>query len=91
MVTIRLSRAGAKKRPYYRIIAIDGRKPRQGRPLEFLGTYDPRPNPERVKVETERVQAWVEKGARLSPTVRSLLRRAAQRQGAAASAADGGS
>lgn len=91
MVTIRLSRAGAKKRPYYRIIAIDGRKPRQGRPLEFLGSYDPRPNPERIKVEMERVQAWVERGAQLSPTVRSLLRRAAQRQGADAAAAGGGS
>ena len=91
MVTIRLSRAGAKQRPFYRIVAIDGRKPRQGRPLEFLGTYDPCPNPERLKVETERVQAWVAKGARLSPTVRSLLRRAAQRQRAEASAAGGGS
>jgi len=77
MVTIRLSRAGAKKRPFYRIVAMDSRKPRQGRPLEFLGTYDPRPNPERVKIETERLAAWVEKGARLSPTVRSLVRRSA--------------
>ena len=91
MVTIRLTRAGAKKRPFYRIIAIDGRKPRQGRPLEFLGTYDPRPNPERVKVEMERLQAWVDKGAQLSPTVRSLLRRHARRRGAEASAAGGAS
>ena len=83
MVKIRLTRAGAKKRAFYRIIAIDERKPRDGRPLEFLGTYDPRPNPEQVRIETERVEAWVAKGARLSPTVRSLMRRARQRQPAA--------
>jgi small subunit ribosomal protein S16 len=83
MVKIRLKRAGAKKRPFYRIIAIDEREPRDGRPLEFLGTYDPRPDPERILVETERVEAWVAKGAQLSPTVRSLMRRARQRQPAA--------
>jgi len=75
MVKIRLTRSGAKKRAYYRIIAIDERKPRDGRPLEYLGTYDPRPNP--------RVEAWVAKGAKLSPTVRSLMRRARGRQPAA--------
>ena len=83
MVKIRLTRSGAKKRAYYRIIAIDERKPRDGRPLEFLGTYDPRPNPEQVRIETERVEAWVAKGAKLSPTVRSLMRRASRRQPAA--------
>ncbi len=83
MVKIRLTRSGAKKRAYYRIIAIDERKPRDGRPLEFLGTYDPRPNPEQVRIETERVEAWVAKGAKLSPTVRSLMRRARRRQPAA--------
>jgi small subunit ribosomal protein S16 len=83
MVKIRLTRAGAKKRPFYRIIAIDEREPRDGRPLEFLGTYDPRPNPEQIRVETERVEAWVAKGAKLSPTVRSLMRRARRRQPAA--------
>ncbi len=91
MVKIRLTRVGAKKRPYYRVVAIDSRKPLSGRPLEFLGTYDPRPNPERVKVEMERLQAWVDKGAQLSPTVRSLLRRAGRRRGAEASAAGGAS
>jgi small subunit ribosomal protein S16 len=83
MVKIRLTRAGAKKRAFYRVIAIDERKPRNGRPLEFLGTYDPRPNPEQVRIDTERVQAWVAKGARLSPTVRSLMRRERRRQPAA--------
>ena len=83
MVKIRLTRAGAKKRPYYRIIAIDERKPRDGRPLEFLGTYDPRPNPEQICLEKERVEAWLAKGAQLSPTVHSLMRRARRRQPAA--------
>ena len=73
MVKIRLTRAGAKKRPFYRVIAIDEREPRDGRPLEFLGTYDPRPNPEQVRIETERVEALVAKGAKLRPTVRSLM------------------
>jgi small subunit ribosomal protein S16 len=86
MVKIRLTRAGAKKRPFYRIVAIDERQPREGRPLEFLGTYDPRPNPERIALEPERVEAWLAKGAQLSPTVRSLLRRARRQQQASGGA-----
>ncbi|MCH7707654.1 MAG: 30S ribosomal protein S16 [Myxococcales bacterium] len=86
MVKIRLTRAGAKKRPYYRIIAIDARKPRSGRPLEFLGTYDPNANPEKVSVKTDRVDEWVSRGAQLSPTVKSLIRRAKRGQAAAGTA-----
>jgi small subunit ribosomal protein S16 len=82
MVKIRLTRHGAKKRPFYRIVAIDERKPRQGRPLEFLGTYDPRPSPEKIDLASERLEAWVAQGARLSPTVRSLVRRARRQQAA---------
>jgi len=84
MVIIRLARAGAKKRPFYRIVAIDSRKPRQGRPLEFLGTYDPCKNPESVRIEADKIKAWVGKGAQLSPTVASLVRRQGQRQPAPA-------
>jgi small subunit ribosomal protein S16 len=79
MVKIRLTRGGAKKRPHYRIVAIDGRKPRDGRPLEYLGTYDPAPNPERVDIKLERIEAWVGRGAQLSPTIRSLIKRARKR------------
>jgi small subunit ribosomal protein S16 len=86
MVKIRLTRHGAKKRPYYRIVAIDERLPREGRPLEYLGVYDPRPKPERVRIETERVEHWVARGAQVSPTVRSLLRRARRRAAAAGAA-----
>ncbi len=73
MVKIRLQRAGAKKRPFYRIVAIDERRQRDGRALEFLGTYDPKTDPATVNLKTEEIQAWVSKGAQLSPTVRSLL------------------
>lgn len=76
MVKIRLTRAGAKKRPFYRIVAIDGRKARDSRPLEFLGTFDPKTNPEKLSIRTDAVDAWVAKGAQLSPTVKSLIRRA---------------
>ncbi len=85
MVKIRLSRVGAKKRPFYRIVAIDQRKPRDGRPLEYLGTYDPSPDPEKVELKTERLEAWLAQGAQLSPTVRALVRRV-RRRGAGAAA-----
>ena len=76
MVKIRLARTGAKNRPCYRIVAIDHRRPRQGRPLEFLGTYDPMPEPPKIHIEMERLDAWRARGAQLSPAVRSLVRRA---------------
>lgn len=83
MVKIRLSRAGARNRPFYRIVAIDERSPREGRPLEFLGTYDPKGSRSQIKVHTDAIQAWVAKGAQLSPTVKSLVRRAKAGAGAA--------
>jgi small subunit ribosomal protein S16 len=83
MVKIRLSRVGAKGRPFYRVVAIDERRARDGRCLEFLGTYDPNRDPERFSVRSERVEAWVAQGAQLSPAVKSLIRRARRRQAAA--------
>lgn len=83
MVKIRMVRLGAKKHPFYRIIAIDERKKLTGRPLEFLGTYDPN-TPERVaKIRTDAVDAWLAKGAQMTPTVKSLVARA-RREAAAA-------
>jgi small subunit ribosomal protein S16 len=73
MVKIRLQRAGATKRPFYRIVAIDERRQRDGRALEFLGTYDPKRSPAEIVIEPEKIEAWVKKGAVLSETVRSLL------------------
>jgi small subunit ribosomal protein S16 len=83
MVKIRMTRMGSKKRPFYRVMAIDERKQRDGRPLEFLGTYDPRVNPPAVKLNLEGIDGWVGKGAQLSATVRSLVN-GIRRGGAAA-------
>lgn len=86
MVKIRLTRGGAKKRPFYRIVAIDERKARDSRPLEYLGSYDPKAQPEKVVIRREAVEAWVAKGAQLSPTVKSLMRRDGRRAAAGATA-----
>lgn len=86
MVIIRLSRAGAKKRPFYRIVAMDSRKRRDGRPLEFLGTYDPIAKPKAIEIDTEKVAALVGKGAQVSDTVAALLRELRRRPAPAAQA-----
>jgi len=86
MVKIRLTRRGAKKRPYYRVMAIDERAKRDGRALQFLGSYDPRPAEAVVKLDLESIESWVQKGAQMSDTVRSLVRREAKRVAAAPAA-----
>ena len=75
MVKIRLLRAGAKKRPFYRVIAIDQRRKRDGRALEFLGTYNPIAEPAEIKLETDRIEAWMAQGAQPSDAVKGLMRR----------------
>jgi len=75
MVKIRLTRIGSKKRPFYRVMAIDERKQRDGRPLEFLGTYNPRLDPPALNLNLDGIDGWVGKGAQLSDTVRSLVSR----------------
>lgn len=72
-VKIRLKRMGAKKSPFYRIVAADSRMPRDGRFLEQLGTYDPRQDPAVVTIKEEEVLAWLNKGAQPSDTVRNIL------------------
>lgn len=84
MVKIRMMRIGACNNPFYRVIAIDERKPRNGRPLEFLGTYDPSANPPALKLDLEGIDGWVAKGAQLSSTVGSLIRKVRRGAGAAA-------
>ena len=76
MVKIRLQRAGAKKRPFYRVVAIDERRQRDGRALEFLGTYNPVPTPPEIQIESDKIEAWRRKGAQISGAVQSLVRRA---------------
>jgi small subunit ribosomal protein S16 len=87
MVIIRLTRAGKRNRPYYRVVAIDHRAKRDGRPLELLGTYDPLPTPPAIALRTERIEAWRKNGAQLSGAVRSLVRRARKLAPAAAAEA----
>lgn len=85
-VRIRLTRVGATKRPAYRVIAIDKRQPRDGRALEILGYYDPLTEPATVQLETEKINAWIGKGAQPSETVVKLMRQA-EKQAAAGEAA----
>ncbi len=73
-VRIRLSRVGATKRPSYRVVAIDSRRPRDGRALEILGFYDPLTKPATVQINAERLAAWVGKGALPSDTVAKLIK-----------------
>jgi small subunit ribosomal protein S16 len=73
-VVIRLMRAGAKKRPFYRIVAADSRRQRDGRFLEILGHYNPIATPHTLVVEKERVEEWIANGAQPSEQVGSLLR-----------------
>ena len=75
-VHLRLARAGRKKIPFYRVVAADSRKPRDGRYLEILGTYDPLKNPPVAQLNQERVLDWLKKGAQPTVTVRTVLRRA---------------
>ena len=75
MLSIRLRRTGSTKRPYYRVVVADSREPRDGRFVEVLGHYDPRRDPAVVKIDAERAQYWMGKGARPSDTVRSMLKK----------------
>ena len=76
MVKIRLRRLGAKKAPYYRIVVADSRKPRDGRFIEEIGTYDPLTEPATVSFDAERVKYWIANGAQPTDTVRTLLKKA---------------
>ena len=75
-VVIRLSRAGAKKRPFYRLVVADSRYPRDGRFIERVGFYDPKApeGREGLRVNLERVTHWKGRGAQLSPTVTRLVK-----------------
>ena len=75
MVAIRLRRAGSKKRPFFRVVVTDSRAARDSSFVEILGHYNPRSRPAVVQVNKERLDHWVGKGAQLSDTVRTLLKR----------------
>lgn len=74
MLAIRLARIGKKKRPFYRIVVLEKTRPRNGRFVEIVGTYDPLKKPADVKLDAERIKYWLGCGAQPSDTVRSFLR-----------------
>jgi small subunit ribosomal protein S16 len=74
VLTIRLSRTGKKKMPSYRVVVIDGRRPRDGRFVEIVGMYNPLKKPAEVQLNAERIKYWLGCGAQPSDTVRSFLR-----------------
>jgi len=80
MVKIRLARHGAKKRPFYRIVAADSRSPRDGRFLERLGSYDPTQDPALIEIKHDRLAEWLKNGAQPTETVAQLIRKARRAQ-----------
>ena len=76
MVKIRLTRLGAHKRPFYRIIVADSRARRNGPFIEILGTYDPLKEPSEIILNLEKAKLWLQQGAQPTDTVRKLMQRA---------------
>ena len=74
-VKIRLKRMGMKKKPFYRVVVADERTPRDGLFIEEIGTYDPMSNPAQIKIDVEKADAWMLKGAQPTDTVRVLLKK----------------
>jgi ribosomal protein S16 len=75
MLKIRLRRGGATHSPFYRIVVSDSLKTPSARVLEQIGHYDPKKNPADVKIDRTRVEYWMSKGAQLSPTVKSIMKK----------------
>ncbi|HXH06657.1 MAG TPA: 30S ribosomal protein S16 [Vicinamibacterales bacterium] len=75
MLVIRLRRAGANRRPFFRIVVAEARSPREGRFVETLGHYDPRSDPPAVTIDRARYEYWIGRGAQPSATVRTLVAR----------------
>jgi len=76
LVKIRLTRMGTKHKPFYRIVVADSRARRDGPFIEIVGYYDPMKEPSEIKIDTERVKHWIERGAQPTDSVRRLLQRA---------------
>ncbi len=74
MVAIRLTRMGRKNRPFYRIVVVDKRKPRDTKVIEYVGYYDPIAEPSAIKVDFDRVEYWLSKGAQPTKTVKAILK-----------------
>jgi small subunit ribosomal protein S16 len=74
---IRLSRTGARKQPQYRVVVIEKERARNGRPVEVVGTYNPRTSPASIELKRERIDYWVSKGAKMSDRVSKIVSRPA--------------
>jgi len=74
-VKIRLSRHGAKKKPFYRIVVSDARSPRDGKFIDQVGSYDPKSVSGGVKIDREKIAKWLKRGARPSQTVAELIKK----------------
>jgi small subunit ribosomal protein S16 len=72
-VKLRLMRMGKKKQPTYRVVAADSRSPRDGRFIEIVGVYDPRPDPSAIRIDNDKAVDWLRKGAQPTESVRKLL------------------
>ena len=75
MLMIRLSRTGARKQPQYRVVVIEKERARNGRPVEVVGTYNPRTTPANIELKRERIDYWVSKGAKMSDRVSKIVSR----------------
>ena len=73
MLMIRLSRMGARKKPFYRVVVIEKERARNGRPVEVVGTYNPRTSPASIELKRERIDYWVSKGAKMSDRVGKIV------------------
>jgi small subunit ribosomal protein S16 len=78
-VVLRLSRAGTHKAPFYHVVATDSRRPRDGKYLEDVGVYNPTIKPELIDLKVERIEYWMSKGAKPSPTVNMILKKLRRR------------
>ena len=75
MVKIRLTRMGAKKAPFYRVVVADSRYPRDGRFIEEVGYYNPVSNPAEIKIDNEKAEKWIKNGAQPTDTVKVILKK----------------
>ena len=73
MLMIRLARVGARKQPHYRVVVIEKERARNGRPVEIVGTYNPRTTPASVELKRERIAYWRSKGAQVSARMAKIL------------------
>ena len=74
-VKLRLTRIGAKKNPYYRVVVADSRYPRDGRFIDISGTYNPMVSPAEITIDAEKAKTWIKNGAQPTDTVKALLKK----------------